>query len=68
MRRFILMILMVLTVSVANLAYAGTTSDPAGTTTGNVNDITAVTPENLQRAKLKIRLVTTKWLSIWYGY
>ena len=28
------MILMVLTVSVANLAYAGTTCDPAGTTTG----------------------------------
>ena len=46
MRKFVLILLMVITVSVANFAYAGTTklADPSGTSTGNVNDITAVTP------------------------
>jgi ammonium transporter, Amt family len=44
MKKFLLVLLMILTVSVTDYAYAGTVkaADPAGTTTGNVNDVTAV--------------------------
>ena len=44
MKKFLLVLVMILTVSVTNYAYAGATKgpDPAGTATGNVNDITAV--------------------------
>ena len=55
MRKFVLILLMVITVSVANFAYAGTTRlpDPSGTATGNVNDITAVTPGKPTQSELK---------------
>ena len=54
MRKFVLILLMVITVSVANFAYAGTTklADPSGTSTGNVNDITAVTPGKLTQSEI----------------
>lgn len=44
MKKFLLVLVMILTVSVTNYAYAGAAKapDPAGTTTGNVNDVTAV--------------------------
>jgi len=44
MKKFLLVLLMILTVSVTDYAYAGTVkaADPAGTATGTVNDITAV--------------------------
>ena len=55
MKKFLLVLLMILTVSVTNYAYAGAAkcADPSGTATGNVNDITAVSPGKPTQSELE---------------
>ena len=55
MKKFLLVLLLILTVSATNYAYAGATKapDPAGTATGNVNDITAVSPGKPTQSELE---------------